>query len=92
MLSFGGYPKVSLNDARCCRDAAQELLMQGVDPSALRKEEKKLEDAERLEAAMLPSVRVTIGGKIEICKGDKIVRLSWDEARFVASLLGNILR
>jgi hypothetical protein len=92
MLSFGVYPEVSLNDARSSRDVARELLTQGIDPSVLRKEEKEREKAEHLEAERTPSVRVTIDGKIEIWKGSNIMRLSWDEARFIATLLNNIVR
>ncbi|MGD0274708.1 MAG: Arm DNA-binding domain-containing protein [Syntrophales bacterium] len=92
MLSFGVYPEVSLNDARSSRDAARELLKQGIDPSVLRKEEKERRKAERLESERTPSVRVTIDGKIEIWKGSNIMRLSWDEARFIATLLNNIVR
>ena len=34
-LSFGGYPAVSLRDARDRRDAAKALLASGTDPSTL---------------------------------------------------------
>lgn len=40
LLSLGRYPAVSLKDARGKRDAARELLAEGMDPSAARKAEK----------------------------------------------------
>jgi hypothetical protein len=92
MLSFGVYPEVGLNDARSSRDAARELLTQGIDPSMARKKEKERNRAERLEAERTPSVRVTMDGKIEIWKGSNVMRLSWDETRFIATLLNNIVR
>jgi integrase len=39
-LSFGGYPDVSLKDARARRDEAKALLAQGIDPSQQRKLDK----------------------------------------------------
>ena len=90
-IALGTYPEVSLNDARSSRDEARELLSQGADPSALRKEEKERDKAERLEVGRTPSVRVTIEGKIEIWKGSKIMRFSKDEARFVANILNNLV-
>lgn len=92
MLSFGVYPEVSLDDARSDRDAARELLRQGIDPSVARKEEKERNRAERLEAERAPSVRISMDGKIEIWKGSNVMRLSLDETRFIATLLHNIVR
>lgn len=40
-LSLGVYPDVGLADARSRRDAARNLLANGVDPSERRKEEKR---------------------------------------------------
>ena len=39
-LSFGGYPEVSLKDARTRRDEAKALVTQGIDPSQKRKLDK----------------------------------------------------
>ncbi|QJP14647.1 integrase arm-type DNA-binding domain-containing protein [Starkeya sp. ORNL1] len=39
-LAFGGYPEVSLKDARAKRDAAKEALAAGFDPSTKAKVEK----------------------------------------------------
>lgn len=47
-LSLGRYPEISLADARKRREAARELLADGVDPSEDRKA-KKAERAARLE-------------------------------------------
>ncbi|MBE6442229.1 MAG: DUF4102 domain-containing protein [Desulfovibrio desulfuricans] len=41
LLSFGGYPTVSLKEAREKRDAAKKLLGQGIDPSEHKREEHK---------------------------------------------------
>lgn len=40
LLSLGGYPEVSLADARLARDEARKLLHEGTDPSAKRQAEK----------------------------------------------------
>ncbi|MGA7329510.1 MAG: integrase arm-type DNA-binding domain-containing protein [Rhodomicrobium sp.] len=45
MLSLGGYPDVSLRQARERRDEARKLLANGVDPSASRKEKKRNEQS-----------------------------------------------
>ena len=39
-LSFGAYPLVSLKEARQARDDAKRLLIQGIDPSAVRQANK----------------------------------------------------
>lgn len=90
-LSFGMFPDVSLNDARSRRDLAKELLAQVVEPSAVRKEEKARDRAERLEIRRTPSLRVTIDGKIEIWKGGNVMRLERGEAQFIANLLSKIV-
>lgn len=92
LMSFGAYPGISLDDARYCRDAAREQLAQHLDPATLRKEEKAREKADRLETKNHISVRVTFDGRIEIWKGGNILRLTWDETRFIANLINNIVR
>lgn len=47
-LSFGAYPAVSLKMAREKRDLAKESLARGIDPSDKAKEEKAIEEQERL--------------------------------------------
>jgi hypothetical protein len=91
MLSLGVYPEISLDDARSRRDAARELLAQGIDPSVSRKEEKARNRAKKLQVGRMPSVRVTIDGTIEIWKGGNTMRFKEDEARFVATLLNKIV-
>jgi len=91
-LALGTYPEVSLEDARISRDAAKEILLQGFDPSAIRKQEKARSKAERLEAERIPSVRATFDGKFEIWKGNNTMRLTLDEARFIGTLLTNMTR
>lgn len=39
-LSFGGYPEISLKDARARRDEAKALVASGIDPSQQRKLDK----------------------------------------------------
>lgn len=51
-LSFGIYPDVTLKRAREKRDAARQLLDQGIDPSARRKAEK-LAQSDTFEAIAL---------------------------------------
>ena len=91
-LSLGTYPLTSLEDARRSRDAAKELLSQGIDPSEIRKQEKARNKAEHLENERLPYVRVSFDGKIEIWKGGNTMRLTREEAQFIANLLSNITR
>jgi hypothetical protein len=92
LLALGTHPEISLEYARWSRDAARELLTQGTDPSALRKEEKAKKKAEHLEAERTPSIRVTIDGEIEIWKGGNTMRFTRDEARFITDTLSNIVR
>ncbi|MDA8152312.1 MAG: integrase arm-type DNA-binding domain-containing protein [Acidithiobacillus sp.] len=40
LLSFGSYPEISLSAAREKREGARKLLREGMDPGAIRKEEK----------------------------------------------------
>ena len=57
LLSFGKYPIVSLRDARARRDEAKSLLDKGVDPSAVRKQQKQ----EREAVAVLEELRLYSG-------------------------------
>lgn len=41
LLSFGGYPAISLKDARQRRDEAKKLLANGIDPGAQKKAAKE---------------------------------------------------
>lgn len=91
-LSLGTYPLTSLEDARRSRDAAKELLARNIDPSEIRKQEKTQSKAERLEGERIPFVRVSFDGRIEIWKGGNTMRLTSDEAKFIANLLTNITR
>lgn len=91
-LPLGTYPLTSLEDARRSRDAAKELLARDIDPSEIRKQEKAQSKAERLQGQRLPSVRVSFDGSIEIWKGGNAMRLTQEEAKFVASLLTSITR
>jgi integrase len=38
--AFGVYPKISLKEARCMKDAARKILKNGDDPSTVKKKEK----------------------------------------------------
>jgi hypothetical protein len=91
-LALGIYPETSLWDARSNRDAAKEILLRGFDPSEIKKQEKARKKTDRLEDERIPSVRAAFDGKIEIWKGNSIMRLSLDEARFIGNMLTNIAR
>ena len=52
LLSFGAYPAVSLADARKKRDDAKQSIAKGIDPGAVKKEEKQTEKAEEIKAAL----------------------------------------
>jgi integrase len=41
LLSLGTYPDVSLKEARDARDDARKLVAKGIDPSAVRREERR---------------------------------------------------
>jgi len=94
LLSFGTYPDVSLSEARALGDNASQLLSRGLDPSAVRKEEKAREKAKPLggQSLTLPSVRILMDGVIEIWKGHNVMRLDPDEAKFITGMLGKIVR
>lgn len=91
-LSVGVYPHVGLVDARRRRDAAKQLLAKGIDPAAVRREEKARETAERLAAKNTSTVRVSVAldGAVEIWKGRAVVRLKTDEAQAVKDLLAKL--
>ena len=88
-LSIGAYPEVNLKDARRRRDDARELLAEGTDPAAVRREEKAREASERLAAKNSSKVQVSVAidGTVEIWKGRAMVRLTMDEGRAVKQLL-----
>jgi hypothetical protein len=88
-LALGAYPEVSLKDARHRCDAARQLLAQGTDPSAIRREEKARTKAQRLatEGASKVQISCALNGTVEIWKGRSVVMLSADEARAVRDLL-----
>ncbi len=52
LLSFGAYPAVSLAEARSKRDESKRLIAQGIDPGAAKREEKQIEMAEEIKAAL----------------------------------------
>ena len=91
-LSAGVYPHVGLLDARKWRDFAKKLLAQGIDPAAVRREEKARETAERLAAKNTSTVQVSVAldGTLEVVKGRAMVRLKFDEARAVKDLLAKL--
>lgn len=90
-LSFGSYPKVSLDSARVMRSDAQKLLKDGLDPSIVQKMENNLELVERQKADQHASVRVNMDGVFELWKGRLAIRLSIDEARFVRDQLCKLI-
>lgn len=60
-MTLGKYPEVSLADARNHRSKAKQLLANGVDPMALRKETKEQEKVELAEATVEEPERLTFG-------------------------------
>ena len=90
LISLGIFPKVSLSEARALRDNARQILKEGIDPSAVRKAEK--DEREAAESVGMPSVRFVMDGSIELWKGRSVMRLSPDEARFVAKQLSVLVR
>ena len=104
-ISLGTFPNILLTEARVLRDNARQILSQGIDPSAVRKTEKaewKAEkakavartkaDQKQAESVTMPSVRYMMDGVIELWKGSNVMRLSPDEARFVANQLSALMR
>ncbi len=91
-MALGVYPEVGLMEARERRDAAKQLLAQGIDPSAVRREEKARETAEWLAAKNASTVQVSVAldGAVEIWKGRSVVRLKSDEAQAVKDLLAKL--
>ena len=87
LISFGAYPDVSLSDARKLRNDSRQLLAIGYDPSAVRRDEREKEKAVEASVNGVPSVRVLMGGGVEIWKGRVVMRLTDGEAQFVSDLL-----
>lgn len=100
-ISLGVFPVVSLSEARIKRDEAHSLLSQGIDPS----ENRRLAHAEKQEARARAiaehrtgdpdspfKLSVFTDGKVEIWKGNNVLRLDPDEARHVARLLTRLLQ
>jgi hypothetical protein len=99
-LSLGTYPKVLLSEARVLRNDIREMARQGIDPSAIRRVERAERRQEKMEQDIrkaadkkqsknggVISVRCTMDSPIEIWKGSNVMRLSEDEARFLAKQL-----
>jgi hypothetical protein len=88
-LSVGIYPEITLKDARQRRDEMRRQLAHGIDPSAVRREEKAREASERLTAKNSSRVRVSVAidDTVEIWKGRAVVRLTVDEGRAIKDLL-----
>jgi hypothetical protein len=89
---MGVYPDVGLVNARMRRDAAKQMLAKGIDPGAVRREDKARETAEKLAAKNTSTVQVSVAldGAVEIWKGRAVVRLEFDEARAVKDLLAKL--
>ena len=79
LLSFGGYPAVSLKDARVRREEAKGLLAKGIDPSAQKKTAKREQvTAERdsFEIIALDWHRTRLAGFSEKHQGTALYRLN----------------
>lgn len=91
-LSMGVYPETSLEDARNRRDEARRLLSRGIDPGAVRREDKARQAGELLAMKNSSTVQVSVAldGAVEIWKGRAVVRLTSSKAREVNDLLTRI--
>lgn len=78
-MSCGVYPEIGLEEARACRDAARQLLSEGINPS----ENKKWGRAARLEeqARLLRATRFTLdnSGALAVRLGNRVFSLTPDE-------------
>jgi len=88
-LALGVYPDVGLADARKQRDVARKLLAQGIDPSAVKRDQKARASAERLakKNELAVQLRIALDGAVEIWKGRALVKLKSTEACAVRDLL-----
>lgn len=89
LLALGVYPKMTIDDARNLCNDARVLLTKGIDPAESLKTTKFQEKAAEA-ASLLPSVRLIMGGGVEIWKGRAVVRLTNEEAQFVNDLLAKV--
>ena len=92
-MALGVYPDVGLIEARKGRHAAKQLLKRGIDPAAVRREEKARETAGRLAAKGASTVQVSVAldGAVEIWKGHAVLRLTSGEAQGVEDLLAKLI-
>lgn len=67
-IAMGVYPDVTLRRARVLREEARQLVANGIDPAAVRREQKAREKADRLAAVEAGSVKVSasVDGTVEI--------------------------
>lgn len=91
-MAFGKYPDVSLADARAQHAQARQLLANGVDPMALRKEVKEKKRVGRADAELGQPKRLTFedltGKWFEWWKGDKNAKYAANvEARLESDIL-----
>jgi hypothetical protein len=90
-MSLGVYPVVSLEQARLARDSARKLLASGIDPSALRQQNKARLRDETSKTCQLLNVTIGIDGKIFIKKGRSLVCLTMDEALAINQILFKLI-
>lgn len=90
LLAFGVYPEVSLTGARVLRDEALLLLDEGIDPCEANIRDKARARSNKLAISGLPSVRLTMGGMVEIRRGRDAVLLTSEESLFVTELLNKV--
>ncbi len=90
LLSLGIYPEVSLSEARIRREQARLLLANNQDPGDERKQEKAAQKALASNANTDPSVKLIMGGGVEIRKGRTAIQLTGEESQFLAELLNKL--
>lgn len=88
LLSFGVYPGVSLAQARQKRDKAKELLAEGTDPSAAKREEKQAQamaSANTVEVVARAWLAIKKEGWSAVHYADQVRSLEKDLLPFVGS-------
>lgn len=80
LLALGPYPLVSLASARIARDVAKRLLVDGVDPSEARKEQR----AEQMAGAQ--TFRLIGAEFLEKLKAEKRAKITLDKNEWLLSL------
>ncbi len=85
-LSLGVWPKVSLKEACRLRDEARKQLDAGLDPSALKQQEKRRRPKPQSQKSPF-RLSLSQGGNLSIETNNKIITLTRDETKAVHAFL-----